>query len=71
LNSPDGSAYGIKQKIGQFNVVGRLPLKNLYAAGQSAVLPGIIGSMMSSFIVGRNMMGKDRYGAFVNQGLCS
>src|SRR5574341_369585 len=71
LNSPDGSAYGVKQKIGQFNVVGKLPLRNLYAAGQSAVLPGIIGAMMSSFIVGRTVMGKDRYGAFVSQGLCS
>lgn len=37
LNSPDGSAYGIKQKMGQFNVVGKLPLHNLFAAGQSAL----------------------------------
>jgi phytoene dehydrogenase-like protein len=70
LNSPDGSAYGIKQKIGQYNVVGKLPLRNLYAAGQSAVLPGVIGAMMSSLIVGRTVVGKDRYGALVSQGLC-
>jgi len=68
LNSPDGSAYGVKQKIGQYNVVGKLPLRNCYAAGQSAVLPGVIGSMMSSLLVGRSVLGKDRYGVFVDKG---
>ena len=67
LNSPDGSAYGVKQKIGQYNVVGKLPLRNCYAAGQSAVLPGVIGSMMSSLLVGRSVLGKDRYGVFVDK----
>lgn len=62
LFSHDGSAYGVKQKIGQFNLIGRLPLHNLYAAGQSALLPGVIGAMMSSLIVGRSIIGKDRYG---------
>ncbi len=71
LHSPDGSAYGVKQKIGQYNVVGKLPVRNLYAAGQSAVLPGVIGAMMSSLIVGRTMVGKDQYAALVSQGLCS
>lgn len=66
LNSPDGSAYGIKQKAGQFNLVGKLPLKNLHAAGQSAVLPGIIGAMISSFIVGRTLAGKDQYERFLS-----
>jgi hypothetical protein len=61
----------VKQKIGQFNLVGKLPVRNLYAAGQSAVLPGVIGAMMSSLIVGRTVMGKDRYGALLMQGLCS
>jgi len=65
LNSPDGSAYGVKQKMGQFNLVGRMPLRNLFAAGQSAVLPGLMGAMMSSFIVGSMVAGKDKYGEFV------
>ena len=56
LNSPDGSAYGVKQKIGQFNLFGRLPLRNTYAAGQSALLPGLVGAMMSSFILGRKLL---------------
>jgi len=67
LNSPDGSAYGVKQKMRQFNMIGRLPLHNLYAAGQSALLPGVIGAMMSSLIVGRSVLGKDEYGRFLGR----
>ncbi len=70
LNSPDGSAYGVKQKMGQFNLIGKLPLHNLFAAGQSALLPGIIGAMMSSLIVGRAVMGKEQYGRLLSQALC-
>ncbi|TLM65526.1 MAG: NAD(P)/FAD-dependent oxidoreductase [Deltaproteobacteria bacterium] len=65
LHNPDGSAYGIRQKLQQFNVIGRLPVHNLFAAGQSALLPGIIGAMMSSLIVGRAVLGKDEYGRFL------
>ena len=67
LNSPDGSAYGIKQKIGQFNVFGKLPLRNTYAAGQSSLLPGIVGAMMSSFIVARSIINRDDYSHFLQQ----
>lgn len=70
LNSPDGSAYGVKQKMGQFNLIGRLPLHNLYAAGQSSLLPGIIGAMMSSLIVGRAVLGKEQYGRLLSQVSC-
>jgi phytoene dehydrogenase-like protein len=70
LNSPDGSAYGIKQKMGQFNLIGKLPLHNLYAAGQSSLLPGITGAMMSSLIVGRAVVGKEQYGKLLNRALC-
>jgi phytoene dehydrogenase-like protein len=67
LNSPDGSAYGIKQKIGQFNVFGKLPLRNTYAAGQSSLLPGVVGAMMSSFIVARSIVGRDDYSEFLRE----
>ncbi len=70
LNSPDGSAYGVKQKLGQFNLLGRLPLRNLYVAGQSSILPGIIGAMMSSIIVGRSVVGKSQYESFLSRQLC-
>lgn len=71
LNNPDGSAYGIKQKINQHNLIGKLPLRNLYAAGQSSLLPGIIGAMMSSFIVGRSLLKEEQYSRFLNQKLCN
>ena len=71
LNSPDGSAYGVKQKIGQFNLFGKLPLRNTYAAGQSSLLPGLVGAMMSSFIVARSIVGKGEYSSFLRQRLGS
>jgi all-trans-retinol 13,14-reductase len=67
LNSPDGTAYGIKQKVGQINLFGRLPLRNLYASGQSAVLPGVVGAMMSSFIILRAILGRDAYDSFMKE----
>lgn len=70
LCSPDGSAYGVKQKMGQFNLIGKLPLHNLFAAGQSSLLPGIVGAMMSSLIVGRAVVGKDQYGKLLDGALC-
>lgn len=70
LGSPDGSAYGVKQKMGQFNLIGKLPLHNLFAAGQSSLLPGIVGAMMSSLIVGRAVVGKDQYGKLLDGTLC-
>ena len=69
LYSPDGSAYGIKQKVGQFNLVGRLPWRNMFAAGQSALLPGIVGAMMSSFIVVRSLLGRTDLDEFIQERL--
>ena len=72
LNSPDGSAYGIRQKVGQFNVSGRLPLTNLFAAGQSALLPGVIGGMTSAFLVCRSILGMDVFRQYLARRLsCS
>ena len=65
LHSPDGSAYGIRQKVGQFNVIGRLPIHNLLAAGQSALLPGIIGAMTSAFLVCRMALGGEKFKQFL------
>jgi phytoene dehydrogenase-like protein len=68
LHSPDGSAYGIRQKIGQINLAGRLPLANIYAAGQSALLPGVIGAMMSAFFVCRGILGRDVFREYISGG---
>lgn len=69
LHSPYGSAYGIKQKLGQFNLLGRLPLRNLFAVGQSALLPGLVGGMMSSFIVLKSIIGNDEFQKFIKNSL--
>lgn len=65
LHSPCGSAYGIRQKVGQYGLFGRLPGRNLYAAGQSALLPGVLGAMMSGLFVVRQMMGKETFDTHV------
>ena len=70
LNSPDGAAYGIKQTLGQFNVSGRLPITNVYAAGQCALLPGIIGAMTSAFLVSRSLLGRDAFTTFLSSIRC-
>ena len=68
LNSPCGSAYGIRQKVGQYGLFGRLPIRNLYAAGQSALLPGVLGAMMSGLFAVRQMVGKDVFDEAVSPG---
>ena len=68
LYSPCGSAYGIMQKVGQYGLFGRLPGRNLYAAGQSALLPGVMGAMMSGVFVVRQMVGKDEFDKKVFKG---
>lgn len=69
LNSPDGSAYGVKQKMGQFNLFGKLPLRNLYVSGQSALLPGVMGAMMSSFVTARALLDKTEFSEFIHRRL--
>ncbi|MCX5701005.1 MAG: NAD(P)-binding protein [Candidatus Omnitrophica bacterium] len=71
LFSPEGNAYGIKQKIGQFNLFGKQSLLNIYVAGQSAILPGLVGAMLSSFIVARNIIGKEEFSSFIEKELCN
>ncbi len=68
LHSPDGSAYGVRQKMGQYNLFGKLPVRNMYAAGQSAVLPGLVGAMVSAFMICRAVLGKDAFARLLHQG---
>jgi phytoene dehydrogenase-like protein len=59
--SPYGSAFGIRQKAGQHNLFGRLPVRNCYAIGQNALLPGVFGAMQSAFIIWRKLIGEEKY----------
>jgi len=56
-----GAAYGIKQKVYQYNLFGPLRLKNLFVAGQSAILPGVLGTIMASLLLGRNIIGQAQF----------
>lgn len=56
---PFGSAYGIMHKVGEQNIFGRLPIRNFYAIGQSSMTPGVVGAMLSSFIVARCLLGRN------------
>ena len=55
-----GTAYGVKQTNGQFNIIGKLPLRNFFAIGQSALLPGMIGAMISAFIVFAKIINEEK-----------
>jgi all-trans-retinol 13,14-reductase len=50
-NNPFGSIYGVKHKIGQFNPMPVTKSKTLYLAGQAVVAPGIMGAVISAFLV--------------------
>jgi len=67
LNSFDGAAYGIKQRIGQFNLFGKLPIRNIFAIGQSSILPGVVGAMISSFMLGRAILGEKKYNRYIER----
>ena len=59
--SPFGSAYGIRQKTGQHNLFGRLPVRNFYVCGQNSMLPGAFGAMLSSTHLFRKLAGEETY----------
>ena len=59
--SPFGSAYGIRQKTGQHDLFGRLPVRNFYVCGQNSMLPGAFGAMLSSTHLFRKLAGEETY----------
>ena len=61
LHHYHGAAYGIKQKVGQFNLMGQLRIRNIYVAGQSAILPGVLGTIMASLLVAKNILGTEKF----------
>lgn len=49
-NSPTGSLYGVKHRVGQLNPMPATKIRNLYLAGQAVTGPGILGAMVSAFL---------------------
>jgi all-trans-retinol 13,14-reductase len=59
-NSPFGSLYGVKHKIGQYNPMPATRLKGLFLAGQATTAPGIMGAMMSGFLACGTILGHNK-----------
>ena len=59
-NSPFGSLYGVKHKVGQYNPMPGTRLKGLFLAGQAVTAPGIMGAMMSGFLTCGTIIGHEK-----------
>ena len=64
---PTGSAYGTRCLCGQSRLCGRLPVRNFYIAGQSALVPGVMGTMLTSFTVFRLAAGEEAYRRIIRE----
>lgn len=68
---PTGSAYGIRNVCDHARLCGRLPVRNFYIAGQSALVPGVMGTMLTSFAVFRQAVGEEVYCRIIrDSGIC-
>ena len=71
VNSPCGSPYGIMRSVHQLPAaaaIHRASPGGLFFAGQNALAPGILGTVLGSFQAVRQMIGNDRF-ASVLEGL--
>lgn len=71
-NSPFGSAYGVMRSTGQLMQMAtlkRTAVAGLFPAGQSIMAPGIMGTMMGSFLTVKNIIGPERFAAEVMRNL--
>lgn len=66
---PRGSAYGLKIKIAESRLSGQLPVRNCYALGHHAIMPGILGTMLGAFLTFRQAVGAEAYRALIRQAL--
>ncbi|MCE5265441.1 MAG: NAD(P)-binding protein [Deltaproteobacteria bacterium] len=66
VDSPCGSPYGVMRSAQQLSIVSALHRKSrngLFFAGQNAIAPGILGTVLGSFYAVRQMIGHDRFAA--------
>ncbi len=64
VNSPQGSPYGIMRSSRQLSAEAALHRQlvgGLYFAGQNALAPGVLGTLLGSFQTVRQMIGHDRF----------
>jgi hypothetical protein len=64
INCPEGSCYGVMRSVSQLLKIASLnniPLAGLYLAGQNAVAPGVLGSILGSLNAVRQIAGPERF----------
>jgi len=64
VNCPEGSCYGVMRSSQQLLKVASLnniPVSGLCLAGQNALAPGVLGSVLGSFNAARQIIGADRF----------
>jgi phytoene dehydrogenase-like protein len=62
--SPEGSCYGVMRSVGQLLKIASLnnvPIPGLCLAGQNAMAPGVLGSILGSFEAVRRIVGRERF----------
>lgn len=66
VDAPEGSPYGILRSMRQLPVAAtlhRLAPAGLFFAGQNALSPGILGTLLGSFQAVRQLLGPERFAA--------
>jgi phytoene dehydrogenase-like protein len=64
MNCPEGSCYGVLRSTRQLLKIAslnNLPIGGLCLAGQNAMAPGVLGSILGSFNVARQFTGSERF----------
>ena len=59
-NSPSGALYGCKHTLAQYNPQPVTRIPNLWLAGQSVVAPGVLGAVISAFLVCGFIVGQEQ-----------
>lgn len=59
-NSPAGALYGCKHTLAQYNPQPVTRIPNLWLAGQSVVAPGVMGAVVSAFLVCGFIVGQEQ-----------
>ena len=58
--TPEGTAYGIKQSVKQMKLGPVTSVVGLYLAGQSILMPGVMGAAISGLIGASNIIGMEK-----------
>jgi phytoene dehydrogenase-like protein len=64
VNCPEGSCYGVLRSSRQLLKVASLnniPIPGLFLAGQNALAPGVLGSILGSFNAAKQIAGTERF----------